>query len=95
MSTTFPFANEQKKSRCQHLELCTRVWVGKSPPLLMGRKKSFATSGVIHQSLGVLDSPLANEPEKSGLQYLKSCTGVSMGKTSPLLLCRRKVVHNI
>ena len=52
--TTFPYANVQKKSRCQHLELCTGVWVGKTPPppLLMGRKKSFATSEVKHMNLG-------------------------------------------
>ena len=69
--------------------------MGKTPLLLISRKKSFATSGVIHQSLGVLDSPPANEPKKSGLQHLKSCNGVWVGKTPPFLMSRREVVCNI
>ena len=47
-----PLANGQESSGLHHLELCTGVWVGKTPPLLTGREKLFATSGVMHLSLG-------------------------------------------
>ena len=79
-----PPSNGQERSGLQHLESCTGVCVGKTPPLLMGRRevvckiwslalefgwlrlppcycsegKWFATSGVIHWSFGLEDSPL-------------------------------------
>ena len=34
-----PLASGQYKSRLQHVESCTGVWVGKTPPLLVGRRK--------------------------------------------------------
>ena len=33
-----PHASGQEKSRLQHLESCTGVWVGKTPALVMGRR---------------------------------------------------------
>ena len=47
-----PLANWQGKSGLEHLESCTKVWVGKTPPLLMGKGKWFGTSGALHWSLG-------------------------------------------
>ena len=34
-----PPSNGQERSGLQHLESCTGVWVGKTPPLLMVRTK--------------------------------------------------------
>ena len=39
--------------------------------------------------------PLANGQGRSGLQHLKSCTGIQVDKTPPLLMGRRVVVCNI
>ena len=53
-----PLANDKDRSGLQHLESCTGVWVGETPPLLIVRREGFATSGVMHRSLGGKDSPL-------------------------------------
>ena len=34
-----PFANGQERSGLQHLESCTGVWMGKTPPLLMVKRE--------------------------------------------------------
>ena len=39
--------------------------------------------------------PIANGLERSGLQHLKSCTGVCVGKTPPFKMGRNEVVCNI
>ena len=57
-------------------------WVRLSPCQSAG-EKWFATSVIMHWSFGYEDYPLANEQEISGLQYLKSCSGVWEGKTLP------------
>ena len=45
--------------------------MGKSPPLRWVGEKSFATSGVMHLTLGVQDYPLASGQEKCRLQHLE------------------------
>ena len=69
--------------------------MGKTPPLLMGGGMWFATSEVMHFSLGGLDSPFINGQGRNSLQHLESCTGVWVGKTPTLLMVRSKVVCNI
>ena len=67
-----PLANWEKR-RFQHLESCTGDSLGKSPLLLMGRRKD-------------VDSPIANVNAKGHLQHLEAYTGVWFGKTPPLLM---------
>ena len=68
--------------------------MGKTPPFdtLMVMEKWFATSRVMHSSLGVYDTLLANEQVRISLQYLKSCTGVWVDNNPPLLIGRKTVV---
>ena len=49
----------------------------------------------MHLSVGRKDSLIADGQGKSHLQHLLSCSGVSVGKTLPLLMGIRKVVCNI
>ena len=72
MCMTHFLANGQQKRQLQHLMSCIGVWVGKTPPLLIGRMKVVLTPGVMHLSLGGQDSPLASGQEKSRLQHLES-----------------------
>ena len=78
--------------------ICTHaleLWVRRLSPCQWAGVKWFATSGVMHWSLGGQDSPLANGKERSGLQHLESCTGVWVGKTPPSLMGKRLVGCNI
>ena len=95
MGKIHPFRNGQEKSRLQHLELSTLVWVGNTPPLANGQERScLSTSGVNALEFGwVRLSPLANGQEKSGLQHLESCTRVWVGKALLLLMAMRKVIY--
>ena len=38
-----PLANCKERSGLQHLESCTGVWLGKTPPLLLGRIEVICT----------------------------------------------------
>ena len=90
-----PLASGKDKSRLQHLESCTIVWVGKTPPLLMGRSKDVCNICSHTLEIGSVRLPLSDEQDKSCLQHLELCTEDWEGKTSPLLLGRRKVICNI
>ena len=52
---------------------------------------------ILNQALefGWLRCPLTNDQESSGLQHLKSCTGVWVRKTHPLLMVMREVDFKI
>ena len=73
----------QEKSRLQYLQPCTRVKVGKTPSLLMGRRK--VVSNIYSHALEFwwVRLPPANVQAKSRLQHLRSCTRVWVGKTPP------------
>ena len=58
-------------------------------------EKWFVTTGVMHRSLGGLDSPLTNIHERSDLQHLYSCTRILGEQASPLPMVRREVVCNM
>ena len=77
------------------LESYTTVWVGKTPPWLVGRENSFARSDVMHLSLGWYDSTFANGQDKSRLQHMWSCTRVKVVKTPQWLTGNRNFVYNI
>ena len=79
----------------QHLASCTRVWVGKTPSLLMVRREM--DCNILSPSLEFdwVRVPPCYGQEISGLQDLESCTGVCVGKTPSLLLGWREVVCNI
>ena len=49
-----PLANGQEKSRFQHLEPCTRVWVGKTRPFANEEQEILCNtrSHALHQGLG-------------------------------------------
>ena len=87
-----PLDNGQKKSSLQHLESCTGVWVDKTPPLLMGRGhvvSNIWSNAIEFRWVKLL--PCYGQ-ERTGLQHLESCTGVWVGKITPLFLSRREVV---
>ena len=69
--------------------------MGKTPPLLMQRREVvFNIWSHAFDFEWVRLSPCYGH-ERSGLQYLESCTGVWVGKTPPLLTVRREVVFNL
>ena len=53
MGKTPPLANNKERSGLQHMESCTGVRLGKTPPLIMGKSEVVycTTSGVKHWSL--------------------------------------------
>ena len=69
--------------------------MGKTPPLLMGRRKVVCNIWSHALEFGWVRLSLANAQEKSRLQHLQSCTEVWVGKTPALQVGRRKVVFNI
>ena len=91
----FPLANGQEKVPLHNLESCTGVWVGKSPLLLMDRRKFVCNIWSHALELGLVGLPLAMRQEKSRLQHLESCTGVWVSKTPSLLFFSRNVIYNI
>ena len=69
--------------------------MGKTPHLLVGMVEVVYKIWSHALEFGWVRLPLANGQERSGLQYLDSCTGVWVGKTPPLLMVRREVLCNI
>ena len=53
MGKTPPLDNNKERSFLQHMESCTEIRVGKTPPLIMGKSEMVycTTSGVMHWSL--------------------------------------------
>ena len=80
----------QERSGLQDLESCTRVWVGKILPLLMGRRKVVFTKWSHAQEFGWVRLPLCYGQERSGLQHLESCTVVWVGMTPRLVMVGEK-----
>ena len=78
-----PHASGQEKSRSQHLESLTGVWVGKTPPNLVGRRKVVCNIWSHALVFGWVKLPLASGKEQSCLQHLESCISVWVGKTPP------------
>ena len=76
-----PLSNGQERSGLQYLELCTGVWVGKTPTFLMQRGEVDCSIRSPALEFGWVRLPLANGQERSGLQHLESCTRVWVGKT--------------
>ena len=51
------FAIGQESILLRHLQTCTRVWVGKTPPLLMGRRKVVCNTYTYVLELGWVTLP--------------------------------------
>ena len=69
--------------------------MGKTAPLLMGKREVVCSIWIPALEFGCVRLPLANGQERSGLQRLESCNGVWVGKTPPLLMVRTKVLLNL
>ena len=69
--------------------------MGKTPPLLMGKREVVCSIWILALQFGWVRLPLDIGQERSGLQYLESSTGVWVGKTPTLLMVRGEVVCNI
>ena len=62
-----PLANGEERSGLQHLESCTGVWKGKTPPLLMSRREVVCNISSHTLEFGWVRLPPSNGKERSGL----------------------------
>ena len=85
----------QEKIRLQHLESCTGVWVGKSPPFSFGSRKVICNIWSNALEFEWVRLTPSNGQDKCRLQHLELCSGVRVSETLPLLKGRSKVVCNM
>ena len=69
--------------------------MGETPPLLIVRREGFATSGVMHRSLGGKDSPLQMGRREVVCNIWSHALEFGWVRLLPLLMIRREVGCNI
>ena len=69
--------------------------MGKTPPFRMVRREAVCYMWSHAMEFSWVRLSLSNGQERSGLQYLESCTGVFVGETPHLLKGSRESVCNI